>query len=228
MQVGMNAQLDNRRLLAGLIDVLIVGAGAALVLAAAGALGGDPSSIGAPLAAVVLGWALYYYFACESGAGQTVGKRLMKLRVVRTDGSPAGMREIVIRTALRVIDMQFMYLVGLVVMLVTGERRGRLGDLAGDTMIVATDVPQAPPAPVPAPVVSEPDIATPALTELAEDIAVVTAAAPPAEVEEAEVDKPEIEAEAEEPEVTVRTVETVSAIDLVMGDEPAAERVPGA
>ena len=78
-----------------------------------------------------LGWALYYYFACESGSGQTVGKRVMNIRVVGVDGAPAGMREIALRTVLRVIDRLFLYLVGLIVMLATKERRGRLGDLVG-------------------------------------------------------------------------------------------------
>jgi uncharacterized RDD family membrane protein YckC len=125
-------QLDNRRVLAALIDLAVIGAGAAVIFAAAGA-------IGAPLIAVVLGWALYYYFACESGAGQTLGKKVMKIRVVRTDGAPAGVRDIAIRTVARLIDMQFVYLVGLIAMLVTGERRGRLGDLAAGTMIVTAD-----------------------------------------------------------------------------------------
>src|SRR5215204_3554988 len=132
-------QLDNRRVLAALIDLVVIAAGAAVLFAAAGVLGGGDAQVGAPLVAVVLCWALYYYFALESGDGQTLGKKVTKIRVVRTDGAPATTREIAIRTVLRVIDMQFVYLVGLIAMLVTGERRGRLGDLAARTMIVAAD-----------------------------------------------------------------------------------------
>jgi uncharacterized RDD family membrane protein YckC len=72
------SKLDNRRMLAVLIDLAIVGAGGAAILVAAGALGGDGASIGAPLAGVLVCWALYYYFACESGAGQTLGKKLTR------------------------------------------------------------------------------------------------------------------------------------------------------
>jgi uncharacterized RDD family membrane protein YckC len=133
------SKLDNRRVLAALIDVLIVGAGYAVILAAAGKL--SDAGAGGALTAVGIGWALYYYFACESGSGQTVGKRALNIRVVRTDGAPAGMREIGIRTVLRLVDGLFLYGVGLVVMLVTRERRGRLGDLAGGTMIVSADKP---------------------------------------------------------------------------------------
>ncbi|MEA2363206.1 MAG: hypothetical protein QOD71_2351 [Thermoleophilaceae bacterium] len=142
------SKLDNRRILAALIDLVVVGAGWAVILAAAGVLGQSASEVGLPLGAVTVGWALYYYFACESGSGQTLGKRVMKIRVVGADGAPAGMREIGLRTVLRVIDGMFFYLVGLIVMLATRERRGRLGDLVGDTMIVDAD--QTAPAVAPA------------------------------------------------------------------------------
>ena len=63
-----------------------------------------------------LGWALYYYFACESSdSGQTLGKRVMNIRVVRVDGGSPDMRDIAMRTVLRVIDALFLYLVGLIV-----------------------------------------------------------------------------------------------------------------
>jgi uncharacterized RDD family membrane protein YckC len=294
------SKLDNRRVLAALIDVLIVGAGYAVILAAAGKL--DDAGAGGPLTAVGIGWALYYYFACESGSGQTVGKRALNIRVVRTDGAPAGMREIAIRTVLRLVDGLFLYGVGLVVMLVTRERRGRLGDLAGGTMIVSADKPahvvdmSAPEVPAgalrvpiaesgpafaepeavqvvePEPEVAEPvaevepepeivaepvaepepvaeaeaeteeveavsevdepdegDVSSQSLRELASDVTAVTED-PEREVEEEEPEVEEqIAAEAEdqpeaeehEEEVTIKSVETVSAIDLVMEDEEA-------
>jgi uncharacterized RDD family membrane protein YckC len=252
--------LDNRRVLAALIDLAIVGVVGAVILAAAGALGGSVSEIGVPLAGVMLGWALYYYFACESASGQTLGKRLMKIRVVRTDGTPAGMREIALRTVLRVIDMQFVYLVGLIVMLATHERRGRLGDLVADTMIVSAEAEaESEPAPVAveAPVTTRVpiaesgpafapdesvDIASPSLKELASDVSAVTTSSErkpdedePAPVEEPEPvvesepepaepeDEPAAEVDAEPEEVTVRSVETVSAIDLVMGVDDGDE-----
>ena len=273
------SKLDNRRVLAALIDLLIVGAGYAVILAAAGKL--SDADAGGALAAVGSGWGLYYYFACESGAGQTLGKRALNIRVVRTDGAPAGMREIGIRTVLRLVDGLFLYGVGLVAMLVTRERRGRLGDLAGGTMIVSADKPapsvdmSAPEAPAgalrvpiaesgpafaepevvevaaPEPDVAEPvaeaepepvvelelepvveadapDVASQSLRELASDVTAVTED-PERELEEEE---PEVEElppaaaeadeaavpDAEEVEVTVKSVETVSAIDLVMED----------
>jgi uncharacterized RDD family membrane protein YckC len=133
-------KLDNRRVLAAIVDLLIVAAGAVVVLVAGDALTGDRQGA---LGAVILGWALYYFFALESGDGQTVGKKLMKLRVVRADGRPAGMREIAVRTILRVVDN---YLVGLIVMLATGDRRQRIGDLAAGTMVADASAPAVAPA----------------------------------------------------------------------------------
>ena len=97
-------KLDNRRVLAAIVDLVIVAAGAVVILVAGDALSGDSGEVRGALGAVILGWALYYYFALESGEGQTVGKKLMKIRVVRADGRPAGMREIAVRTMLRVVD----------------------------------------------------------------------------------------------------------------------------
>jgi uncharacterized RDD family membrane protein YckC len=244
------SKLDNRRVLAALIDLVIVGAGWAVILAAAGKLS-DPA--GGGLVAVGLGWALYYYFACESGSGQTVGKRVMNIRVVGVDGAPAGMREIALRTVLRVIDGLFLYLVGLIVMVATKERRGRLGDLVGDTMIVSADepAPAAPAAPVvdmaapEAPAVAatrvpiaesgpafepevepepEPDVASLSLKELASDVSAVTED-PEREVEEEA--EPEVEElPAAEAEAEAETDEQ-PALDVeeepVEDDEPADE-----
>jgi len=256
-------KLDGRRVRAGIIDLVVVLAGALGLGVVVGALGSDQPRDMPGFDFVVLGWALYYYFACESSSGQTLGKRLMKLRVVRLDGSPAGMGEVAVRTVLRVIDGIAFYLVGLIVMLVTGERRGRLGDLAARTMVVDASAPVAPaaapaaveepareepavpsstitlpPRPVveePQPVVEEPqpepvkpelplaNMASPSLQELAQDVAELRATEPQPEQEP----QPEPEPVAEEP-VTVTSVETVSAIDLVMGadDDDDASDLP--
>jgi uncharacterized RDD family membrane protein YckC len=151
-------KLDNRRVLAALLDLGIVVAGTLVILFAGDALSGDRSEIQGALGAVILGWALYYYFAMESGDGQTVGKKVMKLRVVLADGRPAGMREIAMRTVLRVVDGVGGYIVGLIVMLATGQRRQRLGDLAAGTIVVDASAAPAyvPPAPVVEPVEDEP------------------------------------------------------------------------
>jgi uncharacterized RDD family membrane protein YckC len=245
------SKLDNRRVIAAIVDLLIVTAGALVILVAGGSLSGDRPGA---LAAVVLGWALYYFFALESGEGQTLGKRLMKIRVVRADGRPASMGEIAVRTILRVIDN---YLVGLIVMLATGERRQRIGDLAAGTIVVDAAGPavMAPPAPAAEPFQpvdhedelyvedeAEPEVEYEEPEAEVEDDPVATQTitlparpAPPetlADLTEPVVDEPEVEdpvAEepvAEEPEVEDPVAEEPVAEEPVAEEPVAEEELP--
>jgi uncharacterized RDD family membrane protein YckC len=222
-------KLDNRRVLAAIVDLLIVGVGAAIVLAAGDSLSGDRQGA---LGIVILGWALYYYFALESGDGQTVGKKVMKLRVVRADGRPAGMGEIAVRTILRVVDGIGGYIVGLIVMLATGERRQRIGDLAAGTIVVDASGPAtvAPPAAADgeADEDDEDDDVAPAAvtTEPARTITLPSRPEPPAPLsdltEPAEPDADEPMAEVVEDEPVADVVEDEPVTEVVE-DEPEAD-----
>jgi uncharacterized RDD family membrane protein YckC len=212
-------QLDNRRVLAALIDLAVVGAGTAVILAAGGVLGSSASEIGTPLIAVSLGWALYYHFACESSdSAQTLGKRVMKIRVERANGDRADMRDIAVRTVLRVVDMQFVYLVGLIVMLATGERRGRVGDLVAGTRIVSADAPAA--APAAAAVAAEPEALRVPIAESG------PAFEPVAEAEPVVEDEPVAEAEDEPGEGDTVVMASPSLTELAADVEATAGSAP--
>ena len=233
-------KLDNRRVLAALVDLAIVVAGSVVILFAADALSGDNSEIRGALGAVILGWALYYHFAMESGDGQTVGKKLMKLRVVLADGRPAGMREVAVRTVLRVIDGIGLYIVGLIVMLVTGQRRQRLGDLAGGTMVVdASATAYSPPAPAPVEeTVVEEEPVEDEVVEPVEDVVVEPVEdeyVAPVEDEVVEDEDEGVEHEYVAPVEVVGSDEPVededvedepvAAVEVVGSDEPVADEV---
>lgn len=83
-----------------------------------------------------------YGIACEwLWRGQTVGKRLLRLRVVDQQGLKLEFSQVLIRNLLRVLDsLPLLYLVGGIASLVSG-RCQRLGDLAAGTIVVRT--PQA-------------------------------------------------------------------------------------
>jgi uncharacterized RDD family membrane protein YckC len=92
-----------------------------------------------PEAGLYLALVLVYYFALEATIGQTVGKLLLGLRVVRADGSRPTVAAIAIRTLLRVVDwLPFFYLVGFIALLATDLRCQRLGDLAAKTSVPRT------------------------------------------------------------------------------------------
>lgn len=68
--------------------------------------------------------------------GQTPGKRWIHVRVVSSDGSPAGVGALLVRNLFRLLDsLPALYALGLLVMLVTREQV-RIGDLAAGTVVV--------------------------------------------------------------------------------------------
>ncbi len=68
--------------------------------------------------------------------GQTLGKRLLGLRVIDAEGLSLSFSQVVIRNLLRFVDMlPAFYLVGGIACLVSRRSR-RLGDIAGNTMVV--------------------------------------------------------------------------------------------
>jgi len=79
----------------------------------------------------------FYHLLCETFLnGQSFGKKIMKMRVVKLDGSQAGIGSYFLRWILAPIDIYFTYgSVGLITMLINGKGQ-RLGDLAANTTVV--------------------------------------------------------------------------------------------
>ena len=68
--------------------------------------------------------------------GQTPGKRLLRIRVVKGDGSPVTVFSSAVRNLLRIVDfLPACYPVGLLTMLIDKKHR-RLGDLLAGTLLV--------------------------------------------------------------------------------------------
>ena len=123
-----------RRGAAVIIDTIIIAViGGALGVGAMG-FGADLTSP-VNLAATALG--LLYFILLEGYLdGQTLGKKLLKIRVVREDGGDLDLRGAVLRNVLRIIDaLPFFYLIGILVIYVSDHNQ-RIGDLVGDTYVV--------------------------------------------------------------------------------------------
>jgi uncharacterized RDD family membrane protein YckC len=90
-------------------------------------------------AAVVFGFLLYEgYFAFFEAVwnGQTPGKRMAGLRVMKDDGRPIGVYDAISRNLLRIIDqLPGIYAVGVIVMLFSRQSK-RLGDHVAGTLVV--------------------------------------------------------------------------------------------
>lgn len=70
--------------------------------------------------------------------GRTVGKMLLKMRVVKVDGSPVHWSNYLVRWMLRLVDIWlFVGSIGLLTILFS-EKRQRLGDAAAGTVVIST------------------------------------------------------------------------------------------
>jgi len=78
-----------------------------------------------------------YDFLCEVFLnGQSIGKKIMKTKVVKIDGTQPGIDSYFLRWILKPIDVFFTYgSVGLITMLINGKGQ-RLGDLAANTTVI--------------------------------------------------------------------------------------------
>jgi uncharacterized RDD family membrane protein YckC len=140
----MDVHVTGRRILAIIVDGIIV----ALPTGLMGALLGVVSAGGGEVSASLEGVAglfvaltsvvLYfgYYVLMEGYLGQTLGKMLIGIKVVReADGGVPGVKAAAIRTVLRIVDGLFSYLVGFIAVLASAKNQ-RLGDMAAHTLVV--------------------------------------------------------------------------------------------
>jgi uncharacterized RDD family membrane protein YckC len=137
---GADVRVTGRRVLAIIADSIIL----LVVYLVMAALFGTTTTQGGGFSTTLTGLpfliyvliVLAYYALLEGSGGQTVGKMLLGIQVIREDtGGVPGMGKAVIRTLLRVVDGLFGYLVGFIIVLVSGKNQ-RLGDMAAGTLVV--------------------------------------------------------------------------------------------
>jgi uncharacterized RDD family membrane protein YckC len=118
-------------LLTGLIFLLLIPAGSSLFTFL-------PKTLG-PAIAIFIGFCIYWgYFAVFEviWKGQTPGKRVAGIRVIKESGRPINAFEAIGRNLMRAVDiMPGIYGVGLVCMMLNRESR-RLGDYVAGTVVV--------------------------------------------------------------------------------------------
>ncbi len=142
--VAPDTQVIGRRVVATIIDLLLLGF-VGSVLAAPGALvdgladgrisdglSGFLFSTGG-LAALIVAFA--YFAIMEGRFGQTLGKMALGIKVVGEDGSTIGTRAAILRTLMRIVDSIGSYVVAFVVALISGKNQ-RLGDMVAKTLVV--------------------------------------------------------------------------------------------
>lgn len=77
---------------------------------------------------------LGYFTYLEGSSGQTLGKKLVNIKVVKEKGSMTYV-DAFVRTLLRIIDGIAFYLIGFIVVIAT-DKKQRIGDMAAGTLVV--------------------------------------------------------------------------------------------
>lgn len=130
------------RALALLLDEAVVWAG--LILAGIGFAFMGPMGLGLWIILFFFAQWLYPVLFEVLGEGKTLGKRVMKLRVLMCDGRPVSWGPSLLRNLLRIMDgLPFAYTVGLISVLFTRNFQ-RLGDLVADTIVIHDPAPHRP------------------------------------------------------------------------------------
>ena len=112
---------------------------------------GDPQALNAFLLPVFLivtavtafGEMLYFTLWELATGGRSLGKIVVKLRVIERDGMPLSLRSSLIRNLLRVVDvLPSSYALGLISIVLSG-RNQRLGDLSAGTVVIRSNAYEA-------------------------------------------------------------------------------------
>ncbi len=134
-----DVHVTGRRILAIVVDGVVLGIPFWLIsslfgtTAASNGVSASMSSAATLISVVIF---LLYYIFMEGYLGQTVGKMLLGIKVVREDTEEVpGLGAATMRTLLRLIDGLFGYLVGFIAVMATAKRQ-RLGDMAAHTLVV--------------------------------------------------------------------------------------------
>jgi uncharacterized RDD family membrane protein YckC len=133
--LGTQREVVDRRALAFLVDVALLATLVGVVTVASEASGF--------VAAVLFAVGAFGYFSYMEGTyGQTVGKRLVGVVVVKTDGSRCDGRSAVVRTFGRLVDvLPFVYVVDGAAGYYLDRDRRRVSDVIADTLVVAVAPP---------------------------------------------------------------------------------------
>jgi uncharacterized RDD family membrane protein YckC len=128
------------RLMARLLDILFMGAYSMIMFWMMG-LAFNQNEMGnafAPFALLLQLPVVTYTLWTESIlSGRTLGKLILGIKVVRTDGSPAGIGDFAIRWVTRLLECEAALFPGLAALIaLISDRTQRLGDMAADTIVI--------------------------------------------------------------------------------------------
>jgi uncharacterized RDD family membrane protein YckC len=137
---ALEVHVTGRRVLSTIVDGIVLGVVfwvMSLLFGSASASGGQVGASLSGLASLVFFIvSIAYFIVLEGYLGQTLGKMLLGMKVVREDtGEVPGLWAATIRTVMRIIDGLFVYLVAFISVLASRKNQ-RLGDMLAHTLVV--------------------------------------------------------------------------------------------
>jgi uncharacterized RDD family membrane protein YckC len=134
--MGTENDVVGKRVLAFLVDVVLLGVTVGVLGGVFSVLLGRVGALLTPLLGLV---GIVYFIYMEGTYGQTLGKRFLNIVVVDENGGDCSMGASAIRNVLRIVDaFPTFYIVGFAVMYLVSDKKQRVGDLVGDTVVVET------------------------------------------------------------------------------------------
>lgn len=124
------------RILAYLIDSLIIGGVFLLFIVFIMNVDID-NSIAGGILLIVFSFAILYHLLMETlYNGQSIGKRIRKIRVVKIDGTAPTFGSYLLRWVLRLIDITFTSGALAIITIIANGKGQRLGDMAANTTVI--------------------------------------------------------------------------------------------
>lgn len=131
-------------LVAGIPAAILYGIGAVLVVGSASSDGGGG---GAALGSIIyflgfvaaIGITIWNYVLRPTKTGQSIGMQVMKIKVIKEDGSLISVGDSFLRWILLIVDGLCAGIVGLVLMLTDKDTHKRLGDRVAKSIVVGVD-----------------------------------------------------------------------------------------
>lgn len=87
----------------------------------------------------IVGLWVFYYPLAESISGQTIGKKLFRIKVIKEDGKAVVFGDTIVRRVMDLIDFLFLGLVG-VLIANSNQKKQRMGDMLAKTIVVNESV----------------------------------------------------------------------------------------